>query len=390
MSQAIAAISALGFSHLSRQYDYPVKALAHQAVKSALCDAGLRHTAIDGLLINRSPVASADFFDLRLQEELGLPPLKLLAHIDAEGSSAVQMVQMAALAIERKMASYVLCLFADTPLMPGVSAGNAFGVAMPLSGIPGWEKEIGLLGAAGPYALACKRHMITYGTTHEQLGHVALSARAWAIKNPLAFLQKPLTLEAYLASPWIVEPFRLLDCAYPVNGAIAFLVTSPERAKDLAKAPVYIHGMGQGHSSTRNLHGFSSETETPARQAAETAYQMAGVAPGEIDFCEIYDAFTYSTIVALEDYGFCPKGEGGPFVQEGHIAPGGTLPVNTGGGQLSGYYLQGVTPLSEGVIQLRGEGGERQVKRHDLALITGSGGRLEYTACLVASPQQSL
>jgi len=117
---------------------------------------------------------------------------------------------------------------------------------------------------------------------------------------------------------------------------------------------------------------------------------MAGIHAADIDFCEIYDAFTYSTIVALEDYGFCPKGEGGPFVQEGHIAPGGTLPVNTGGGHLSGYYLQGVTPLSEGVMQLRNEAGTRQIKKNDLALITGSGGRLEYTACLVASPHENL
>ncbi len=390
MGKAFAAISGLGLSHFSRKYDYPVKALAHQAVKNVLHDAGLSHQDIDGLLINRSPVASADFFDLRLQEELGLPALNLLAHIDAEGSSAVQMVQMAALAVSQKIANHVICLFADTPLMPGISAGSAFAVAMPLSGIPDWEEEIGLLGAAGPYAMACKRHMIQYGTTHEHLGHVALSARAWAMQNPLAFLKKPLTLDTYLAAPWIVEPFRLLDCAYPINGAVALLVTTIERAKNLASTPVYIHGMGQGHQSIKNLRDFSSETETPAKKSAEKAYQMAGIHAADIDFCEIYDAFTYSTIVALEDYGFCPKGEGGPFVQEGHIAPGGTLPVNTGGGHLSGYYLQGVTPLSEGVMQLRNEAGTRQIKKNDLALITGSGGRLEYTACLVASPHQNL
>jgi len=122
-----------------------------------------------------------------LQEELGLPALNLLAHIDAEGSSAVQMVQMAALAVSQKIANHVICLFADTPLMPGISAGSAFGIAMPLSGIPDWEKEIGFLGAAGPYAMACKRHMIQYGTTHEHLGYVALSARAWAMQTPWLF-----------------------------------------------------------------------------------------------------------------------------------------------------------------------------------------------------------
>jgi acetyl-CoA acetyltransferase len=195
-------------------------------------------------------------------------------------------------------------------------------------------------------------------------------------------------MEDYLASPFIAAPFRLLDCAYPVNGGVAVIVSRLGEVPD-AQPAVYIHGMGQGHAGTANRAGFEPELVTGGQIAAEGAYRMAGISARQVSQAQIYDAFTYTTLVALEDYGFCRKGESGPFVAAGTTQPGGAFPVNTSGGQLSGYYLQGMTPLSEGIIQARGQGGERQAK-NDLVLVTGNGGRLEYHACLILSPHGSL
>lgn len=386
--QPVAAITGLGFSELSRSVARPARRLAVEAVRRAVADAGLRKADIDGLLINRSPVAPPDMLDLKLQDELGLTELRLLNHVDAEGSSAVQMVQQAALAVQAGMATHVACVFADVPLQPGTSAGAAFAITMNLFGMPGQEAVHGLFGAVGPYALACRRHMARFGTTEAHLGAVAISGRLWAARNPDAFLRKPLTLDAYLASPWIAAPFRLLDCAFPVNGAVAVVVSGIDRLPG-AQPAVYIHGMGQGHAGNPNRVGFEPEVVAGGRIAAAGAYRMAGIGARQIDQAQIYDAFTYATLIALEDYGFCDKGQGGPFVAAGTTQPGGALPVNTSGGQLSGYYLQGMTPLSEGVVQGRGQGGERQAK-NDIILVTGNGGRLEYHACLVLSPHERL
>ena len=154
----------------------------------------------------------------------------------------------------------------------------------------------------------------------------------------------------------------------------------------MAQPAVYIHGMGQGHPGDHNAAGSDWETETGGRLAAKTAFGMAGIGPEDIDVCELYDCYTYTVLVTLEDYGFCKKGEGGPFVEDGKLGPGGSLPTNTGGGELSGYYMWGMTPISEAIIQTRGQAGERQVPKHDLVLTTGNGGSLSYHAALVLSP----
>jgi acetyl-CoA acetyltransferase len=228
--------------------------------------------------------------------------------------------------------------------------------------------------------------MAQYGTTQDQLGTIAVGQRQWAMKSPLAQMRDPMTLEDYHASRWIIEPLHLLDCCLVSNGAVAVIVSSAAAAKDMPQPPVYVLGMGQGHPGDSNRAGDDWETQTGGRLAGQTAYAMAGVGPGDIDICQIYDCYTYTVLVTLEDYGFCKKGEGGPFVQDGKLGPGGSLPTNTGGGELSGYYMWGMTPLSEGIIQTRGQGGERQVEKRDTVLVTGNGGSLSYHACLILSP----
>ncbi|MGD9895375.1 MAG: thiolase family protein, partial [Dehalococcoidia bacterium] len=183
---------------------------------------------------------------------------------------------------------------------------------------------------------------------------------------------------------------HLLDCTLVSNGGVAVIVTSAERARSLKQPPAYIVGMGQGHPGNPRRHGYENEVNTGAVLAKETAFTMAGITNDDVDVCELYDCYTYTTLVTLEDYGFCQKGEGGPFVADGRLGPGGSLPTNTGGGELSGYYMWGMTPLSEGVIQARGQGSERQVPKHDVVLVSCQGGVLDYHGCLVLSPHPSV
>lgn len=383
-----AAISGLGFSALSRRPIGSSRELAASAITAAIADAGLRIEEVDGLLLNKSPIAPSEELPLRLAIDLGLRDLALLAAMDSEGSTGVQMVQYAALAVASGLATTVVCVFADTPVKAG-GGGDSFAIAMPLSGIEGWEARQGFFGASAGYAMAARQHMARYGTTNEQLGAYAIACRKWAALNPQAFLRKPMSMADYLASPFVVEPFRVLDCCFPVNGAAALIVTSAERAGDGPQPPVYIHGMGQGHRGRSGLRGDDADVHTGAVQAGQTAYRSAGVTAGDVTQCQFYDAFSYVGLLSLESYGLCAQGEGGAFVERGHTAPGGKLPVNTGGGHLSGFYLQGLTPLSEGVIQGRGAGGERQANG-DLILVSGSGGCLDYHACVLLSSQRQL
>lgn len=385
-----AAITGLGMTPMGRIYK-STSELAADAVKAALKDAGLRKDQVDGLLINPGITGSTGGgISLGLQNYLGMENLRLLNHMNAAGSTAAQMVQYAAMAIHAGMVNHVVCVFADAPLKDGSSAGAAYGGAarnpQRPKGMAGLYAAAGYFGANTPYALAARRHMDTYGTTQDQLGIIAVGQRQWATKSPLAQMRTPITLEDYHNSRWIIEPLHLLDCCLVSNGAVAVIVSSAEAAKDMPQPPVYVHGMGQGHPGDRGRAGSEWETQTGAQLAARTAYAMAGVGPGDIDVCQIYDCYTYTVLVTLEDYGFCKKGEGGPFVEDGKLGPGGSLPTNTGGGELSGYYMWGMTPLSEGVIQTRGQGGERQAPKNDLVLVTGNGGSLSYHAALILSP----
>jgi acetyl-CoA acetyltransferase len=230
--------------------------------------------------------------------------------------------------------------------------------------------------------------MQRYGTTSEQLGAVAVAQREWATLNPLAQMRQSISLDDHQQSRWIAEPLHLLDCCLVSNGGIAVVVTNAHRARNLAQAPVFVLGWGQGHPGTQMERGSEFGLSTGAILSSVTAMQMAGISLEDVDICELYDCYTYTVLITLEDYGFCPKGEGGAFVASGVLGPGGNLPTNTGGGQLSGYYLWGATPLSEAVIQARGQGGDRQVTNHDIVLVSGNGGILDFHSTLVLSPSE--
>jgi acetyl-CoA acetyltransferase len=385
------AIVGLGITEMTRAPIGDNATLAARAIKLALEDAGLQKSDIDGLFINAGSTA-ANWYQLALQNQMGLRNLKLMNHMNAAGSTAGQMVQYASLAIQAGMATTVACVFADAPLQAGQSAGSAYGRARAGAGLSAITSgaAYGMMGANTMYALAARRHMALYGTTNDQLGAIAVSNRKWAAMNPRAIMRSPLTLEDYHNSRWICEPFHLLDCTMVNNGAIAVIVTSADRAPDITSKPAYVIGMGQGHPGNPRRDDYENEVNTGAQIARDTAFGMAGINNEDVDICELYDCYTYTTLVTLEDYGFCRKGEGGAFVADGKLGPGGSLPTNTGGGELSGYYMWGMTPLSEGVIQARGDAGERQVAKHDVVLVSCQGGLLDYHATLILSPHRSL
>lgn len=225
--------------------------------------------------------------------------------------------------------------------------------------------------------------MHEYGTTREHFAHVAMSFREHALRNPDAIMQKPLTLDDYLAAPMIAEPYGLFDCSLVTDGAGAAIVTTAERARDLKRKPVLIKGFG----SFNNLRGWTKDRnmiDTAARMSGETAYRMAGMGPRDIDTAQFYDCFTGMVITQLEDYGFCGKGEGGPFAASGALRLDGVLPSNTSGGQLSEAHVEGMLQIVEGVRQLRRDHSpERQVKNAETALISGHGGNTVCHATLI-------
>lgn len=383
------AICGLGITPMGKIYGHDSTWFAAEAVRLAAEDAGLAKDDIDGLLINAGITGfTGGGIGLPLQNHLGLRNVRLLNHMNAYGATAAAMVHYAALAVHHGMANYVACVFADAPLTKGKSAGAAYGGGgrRGPTGMGSLGRVYGFYGANTGYALAARRYMETYGVSNDQLGAVAVAQRQWATMNPQATMRDPITIEDYHNSRWIIEPFHLLDCCLVSNGAVATIVTTAERARELKSTPAYIWGMGQGHPGNLPHAEVETMTTSGATIAGETAFRMAGITRDDVDVCEFYDCYTYTVLRTIEDYGFCGKGEAGDFVAAGHTRPGGSLPLNTGGGQLSSFYMWGMTPLSEGVIQARGDGGERQVAEHNVVLVSGNGGTLDTHSSLILSP----
>lgn len=383
-----AAIVGLGITEQGKVYHRNHIGFAVEAVQLALEDAGLQRGDLDGLLVNPGLTwGDMGMASFQLQQAMGLRNLHLSCSMNAGGATAGIMIQQAVEAIAAGVCHTVACVFSDAPLKPPRPAGadkkgGGSGSAAAYSFGRGLDAAYGQFGVNAMYAMVTQRHMHLYGTTSDHLGEIAVAERAWANRNPQAqFHDVPMTMDDYHRSRWVVEPFHLFDCCLVSNGGLAVIVTSAERAADCRRPAVFIRGFGQGHPG-----GDPSETLTSgAVLAKEHAFSMAGVTLNDIDVVELYDCYTFTVLVTLEDYGFCKKGEGGPFVAGGRVAPGGTLPVNTGGGQLSSFYMWGMTPVSEAVIQLRGDGGERQVAGARTALVSGNGGILSTHSTLILS-----
>ena len=375
-------IAGLGMTRLGKVYGPSSAQFAADAVRLAAADAGLRLAEVDGLLTSSGVTGG---ISVDLQRDLGLTDLRLLSHLQAYGSTAGAMIQFASLAVMSGTASVVACVFADSPLRPERGASAIYGTRHAPAGWWGLLGASGVIGANPMYALAARRHMLRYGTTSEQLGHIAVAQRAWASMNPAAQLRDPITVADHQASRWIVEPFHLLDCCLVSNGGIAVIVTTAERAAGMAQPPVHVLGWAQSHRGRYLRRDPDFGLRSGAASAGPAAMAMAGILVTDVDVAELYDCYTFTVLLTLEDYGFCAKGEGGPFVASGVLRPGGKLRLNTGGGQLSGYYMWGMTPVSEAVIQVRGQGGARQAEAHEIALVSGNGGVLDHHCTLVLS-----
>lgn len=247
-----------------------------------------------------------------------------------------------------------------------------------------WERIYGVQSPPSAYALAATRHMHQYGTTSEQLAEIAVATRAWAALNPRALKRDPITIDDVLSSPWVVYPFHKLDCCLVTDAGGAVVVTSTARARTLGVPVVEVLGSSVAHTHY-GISQMPDLTTTPAARTGAEAFRQAGLTPADIDVAEIYDSFTYTVLVTLEDLGFCAKGEGGDFVSNQRTAPGGDFPLNTSGGGLSYTHpgMFGMFLLVEAVRQLRGECGERQVPDAEVALVNGMGGYLSSAATAI-------
>ena len=349
--------------------------LGIEAFGLALDDAGLRQSDVDGLLTmpgTTSPEGSLHY--LRFGEAIGLNA-RFTASLTMGGGTAGALIQMAALAIAGGQASVVACVFGDTAKTGGMRFDRASGGEVPWSA---W----GFMGAAANSALAADRHMHRYGTTSRQLAEVAVACRHHASLNPAAVMREPITIEDHQASRWIVRPLRLLDCCLISDGGACLIVTSAERARDLKQPPALLAGFGQAYTA-QTLEAERWWYVPHQKQALADALAMTGVGPEDIDVAQLYDNFTISVLLWLEHAGFCAEGEGGAFVEGGRIRLGGALPVNTAGGNLSESYMEGWLHLVEGVRQVRGHGGQRQVPNVEHCLVTGRGMALNCANALV-------
>jgi acetyl-CoA acetyltransferase len=223
------------------------------------------------------------------------------------------------------------------------------------------------------FAMWARRHMAEYGTTSEDLGSIAVQQRAHAVRNPHAVMQEPLSLEQYLEGRWINEPFRVYDCTYEIDAAVAVLVTSEEVARGVATKPVWLVGSGSSQSGS-TWTAWDDQTSMYSRTAAPRLWNSTGLGPKDMDVALMYDCFTYTVLATMEDYGFCGKGEVGDFYREGRATYGGDIVVNPHGGLLSEGYVHGLNHHYEAVLQLRGDAGPRQVPDARVALVTAGGG----------------
>jgi acetyl-CoA acetyltransferase len=357
---------------------HPLRMMAASCL-DALDDAGLRLSDVDGLITAGYPTVMPA---LDLAQYLGIQP----AYIDSTdigGSSFEMHIAHADAAVRAGLCDVVLITYASTQRQ---DRSRKLGGAEqpPYSFAAQFESETGLPSPIGGYALAAARHMHEFGTTSEQLADVAVAARAWAGLNEKAFKREPITRDDVLSSPLICSPLHLLDCCLVTDGGGALVVTSRERASNLRRAPITVLGYGQ-QITHADISLAPDLVRTGAVGSGKAAFAMAGLRPEDVDVAEIYDSFTITVILSLEDLGFCQKGEGGPFVGAGRIAPGGDFPLNTTGGGLSYCHpgMFGLLLLVEGVRQLRGECGERQVPAAEVALCHGTGGVLSSSATVL-------
>jgi len=366
---AIVGVGSTPYYKRGRSAPQTLHELVGKAILAAVEDAGLNVEDIDGFASY-----SGGFDTPYLMETLGIPEVRFSSILTGSGGGSAGAVGLASAAVVSGLADVVV-------VVGGVQQGEQrFGsVTQSYDSVPEnayWEAA-GLIGPGHMFSLLARRHMHRYGTTREHFAEVAISTRTNAMNHPDAIIRKPLTREDYFAAPMIADPLCLFDFCLESDGAIAVIVTSAERAADLRQKPVLVHGCTHGGEAGwgRSLYWMNMPEDqfltSGHRSVAKDLWRQSGLAPEDMDVAQIYDHFTPMVITQLEDYGFCAPGEGGPFVASGAIRfDGGSIPVNTDGGQLSGGYIWGMSHIREGVAQIRGEA-VNQVPDAKYCLVTG-------------------
>ncbi|MEZ5815632.1 MAG: acetyl-CoA acetyltransferase [Hyphomicrobiaceae bacterium] len=377
-SVAIVGVAESDLGHVAAGLT-PIDLMA-QGITRALDDCGLALSDVDGLFCATTQARTSA---LSLSEYLGLDA-PFIGSTIVGGSSFEYHVAQAQQAIEAGACTVAVIAYGSTQRSVGRRQAS-------VREINPYETPFKPFLPASAYAMAARRHMHQYGTTREQLAEVAVAARQWAQLNPASWDKKPLTIEDVLGARLISTPFTVRDCCLSTDGGGAVVVTSADRARSLKKPPAYVLGCGQSISHAA-ISSMPDLTVTGAKRSGEIAYAMAGLGAKDVDVLALYDAFTINTILFLEDLGFCPKGEGGRFVEGGRIAPNGSLAVNTNGGGLSYCHpgMYGLFLLIEATRQLRGEGGARQVAGAKTALAHGNGGVLSSQATVILGTEATL
>ena len=353
--------------------------LGAEAARLAIAEAGLRREDIGLALDVRSSPGGGDQGNHTdaYHRVLGLKNDFFMV-LGRGGSRAAIGIAMAISFLDRGMCKYACIVGADrhaSRMQEAKESGQKNFARGERDGYYG--KESGDLRAVSHHSWMAARHMATYGTTSRQLGAISVQQRAWACLNPEAKMYgRPITIEDHQKSPLVVEPYHMLDMCLISDGAVAIILTTADRAKDTPKTPVSILGQGFGEISTELWWEKKNYTHMAVKPAKEQAFGQAGLTIQDLDCVQFYDCFTAEVLFQLEDYGWCKKGEGGPFVESGAIGPGGSVPVNTSGGMLSCYDMNDMTGVAEAVRQLRGECGPRQIKDCEVAMSTGHGGEL--------------
>lgn len=358
------AVTGVGLSEIGSVPGWSEIELLAQAVSRALADAGIQKSEVDGVF---ATIESASLPAAAVCEYIGLRP-KVVEGTMLGGSSFVNFLQWAALALDAGLCDVALIAYGGAARSGSVRIGGT--VPIP------YESPYGAK-LVTSYALAAARHMHEFGTRREDLAEVAVAARAWAALNPLATNRTLLSVPDVLSARAVSDPLGVLDCCLISDGGGAVVMTRADRARHGRKAPAYLLGVA-AEVSHQQISQMPDLTVTAAARSGPRAFAQAGLVPADVDVLQLYDAFTISPILFLEDLGFCPKGEGGRFVSNGRIAPGGALPVNTNGGGLSCMHpgMYGIFTVIESVVQLRHEAGARQVQGAEIALAHGSGGAL--------------
>jgi acetyl-CoA acetyltransferase len=361
--------------------------LGVEAALAAIADTGLKKSDVDGLVTCNAMAQPMMYHAEATAEYLQIFPRYCIA-AGAGGGTTFSIIHHAASAIATGMADVVVVAMADS-MRSGLTRDQAM-LVQASTGHPEFEQPYGPTVPAY-YALIAQAHMAEFGTTKEQFAGIAVACRAHAARNPAAQMRDLISVEDVLESRMIADPLHLLDCSLVSDGGSAIVLTSAERAADMNQAPIYLLGAGEGHSH-EHISAARDLTTSAAKEAGERAFEMSGLRPTDMDFAQLYDCFTPTVLVELEDLGFCKKGEGGAFVESGALLPDGSLPVNTHGGLLSHSHPGNpgsMFALTESVWQLRGEASGRQVANPKNALVHAQGGIMSSHTALVLGTEAS-